>query len=77
MNPKTTETILARFKEVRDTRDNGAVERALAKLSDAAVKDRENLMPFIVDCCHSYATVGEMVNVLKRHWGEFREPTGL
>ena len=77
MNPTTTETILARFKEIRDSRDNGAVESALAKLSDAAANDRENLMPFIVDCCHAYATVGEMVNVLKRHWGEFREPTGL
>jgi methylmalonyl-CoA mutase N-terminal domain/subunit len=34
-------------------------------------------MPYIVDCCHSYATVGEMVVTMKKHWGEFREPTGL
>ena len=49
-------------------------ERNLATLSDAATKERENLMPYIVDCCHSYATVGEMVSTMKKHWGEFREP---
>jgi len=31
-------------------------------------------MPYLVECCHAYATVGEMVTALKREWGEFREP---
>ena len=26
----------------------------------AAADDKENLMPYLVDCCHAYATVGEM-----------------
>jgi len=30
-----------------------------------------------VDCCHAYATVGEMVRELKAQWGEFREPVRL
>jgi methylmalonyl-CoA mutase, N-terminal domain len=77
MDPKTAQNIVAKFNEIRDRRDNGAVERNLARLSDATPKDRENLMPYIVDCCHSYATVGEMVATLKKHWGEFCEPTGL
>jgi methylmalonyl-CoA mutase, N-terminal domain len=34
-------------------------------------------MPYLVDCCHAYATVGEMVARLKGHWGEFREPVRL
>ncbi|KKL50591.1 hypothetical protein LCGC14_2303990, partial [marine sediment metagenome] len=28
----------------------------------------------LVDCCHAYATVGEMVATLKKEWGEFQEP---
>ena len=34
-------------------------------------------MPLLVDCCHAYATVGEMVARLKRCWGEFQEPVRL
>ena len=37
----------------------------------------ENLMPYLVDCCHAYATVGEMVATLKKEWGEFKEPVKL
>ena len=34
-------------------------------------------MPYLVDCCHAYATVGEMVACMKREWGEFQEPVNL
>ena len=77
LDPKTAHNIVAKFNQIRDARDNGAVQRNLLRLSNAASKDRENLMPYIVDCCHSYATVGEMVATMKKHWGEFEEPTGL
>ena len=59
---------------MRNRRDNAAVAAMLERLGRAARKDDENLMPYLVDCCHAYATVGEMVAELKRHWGEFREP---
>ena len=45
--------------------------------SQAAAKDNENVMPYLVDCCHAYATVGEMVACLKQQWGEFKEPVNL
>ena len=51
--------------------------RSLAKLAAAAAKDSENVMPYLVDCCHAYATVGEMVACLKKEWGEFKEPVNL
>ena len=35
--------------------------RALDALEAAARSDKENLMPLLVECCHAYATVGEMV----------------
>ena len=73
-DPKATQWIVEKFNKVRDGRDNAAAERTLAVLSDAAAGDGENLLPYLVDCCHAYATVGEMVAALKRHWGEFQEP---
>ncbi|MDP6564925.1 MAG: methylmalonyl-CoA mutase family protein [Alphaproteobacteria bacterium] len=66
-----------RFEKVRDERDGAAAEAALQRLSAAAVEDDENLIPHMVDCCHAYVTIGEMVTALKDHWGEFQEPVGL
>ena len=69
--------VMEKFDALRDRRNNQAVVTTLAKLSAAAEQDRENLMPYLVDCCHAYATVGEMVGELKRHWGDFQEPIRL
>ena len=68
---------LDKYQRVLDTRDPSAVDRSLARLSAAAAKDRENIMPYLVECCHAYATVGEMVARLKEQWGEFKEPVNL
>ena len=54
-----------------------AVDASLVKLAAAAAKNRDNLMPYLVECCHAYATVGEMVACLKKEWGEFREPVDI
>ena len=77
LDPTVAQRALEKFQRVLDTRQSAAVDVALAKLSAAAAKDRENLMPYLVDCCHAYATVGEMVSVLKNQWGEFKEPVNL
>ncbi len=77
LDPTVAQRALEKFQRVLDTRQSSAVDVALAKLSAAAAKDRENLMPYLVDCCHAYATVGEMVSVLKSRWGEFKEPVNL
>jgi methylmalonyl-CoA mutase N-terminal domain/subunit len=76
-DPAAARRVTEKFTALRDRRDNAAVATSLSRLSDAALKDRENLLPYLVDCCHAYATVGEMVTELKRHWGEFREPIRL
>lgn len=74
LDPAMRNTVIERFNAIRDQRDNAAVERSLARLGQAALDDSENIMPFLIDCCHAYATVGEMVGELKSHWGEFEEP---
>src|ERR671939_549807 len=49
-----------------------AYESALNKLREAAGTS-ENLLPRILECVESYATVGEISNTLRRIWGEYRE----
>ena len=77
LDPTVAKRALEKFQRTLDTRNQSAVDGALSKLSAAAAKDRENVMPYLVDCCHAYATVGEMVACLKNEWGEFKEPVNL
>ena len=77
VDPQASRRIVEKYRKVMDMRDNSRVERALDRLAEAANHDGENLMPYLVECCHAYATVGEMVGRLKRCWGEFQEPIRL
>ncbi len=77
LDPKAAARVKDKFEAIRARRDNAAVEASLAKLASAAAQDAENLMPHLIDCCHAYATVGEIVARLKAQWGEFQEPVRL
>jgi methylmalonyl-CoA mutase N-terminal domain/subunit len=76
-DPTTAASIRARIASLRGGRDSGAVAAALAGLEQAARTDDQNVMPHLVNCCHAYATVGEIVGRLKACWGEFQEPLRL
>jgi methylmalonyl-CoA mutase N-terminal domain/subunit len=77
LDPRAARRVIERYEAVKARRDAAEVRRVLARLRQAAAKDAENLMPYLVECCHAYATVGEMVRQLKAHWGEFQEPVRL
>ena len=77
LDPGTAARVLAKHAEVKRKRDAARAARALDALEAAAATDQENLMPLLVECCHAYSTVGEMVARLKRCWGEFQEPVRL
>ena len=62
------------LKELRKKRDNNAVDKTLKELKGAASENRENLMPYIMDCARGYATLGEIAGVLKEVFGEYQEP---
>jgi len=62
-----------RLKKLRAERDQSKVDRALSRLRKAAQGD-ENTMPFILDCVHAYATLGETCGVLREVFGEYKEP---
>jgi methylmalonyl-CoA mutase N-terminal domain/subunit len=72
IDPKVEEEQVARLQRLRRERDNEQVERRLAALKDAA-RGTENLMPYILDAVRVYATLGEIIQVLKDVFGEYRE----
>jgi len=59
------------LEAVREERDDEAVEAALVSLRETAQGD-DNLLPPIVDAVKAYATVGEISNVLRDEFGEYR-----
>jgi methylmalonyl-CoA mutase N-terminal domain/subunit len=64
---------IKRLNRVKEERDSQAVKENLEKLKVAAGSD-ENLMPYIIEAVKSYATVGEISNVFREVFGEFKEP---
>ena len=69
---------LARLEELRQTRDNATVQRALDALRAAARSPStgsgsSNTMYPLLDCVRAYATVGEMCDALRDVWGEYEE----
>jgi methylmalonyl-CoA mutase N-terminal domain/subunit len=73
MDEKGEERQVNRLKKLRKDRNNQKYERNLERLRKAA-EGNENLMPYILDCVHSYATLGETCQVLRDVFGEYEEP---
>jgi methylmalonyl-CoA mutase N-terminal domain/subunit len=76
MDPQGYERQVSRLEEVRKTRDNGHVGQTLDKLR-LACQGTENTMPYIMEAVHSYATLGEIVGVMKEVFGTYKEPTWI
>ena len=63
---------IERLGDLRRTRDNDKVRRALDALRDTA-RGRGNTMYPLLDAVRAYATVGEMCDALRDVWGEYEE----
>jgi len=74
MDPQGYERQVQRLQELRQTRDNGRVGQALDKLR-IAMEGTENTMPYLMEAVHSYATLGEIIQVMKEVFGIYEEPT--
>lgn len=72
MDEKGEERQITRLRNLRKDRDHSKVQRNLQRLRKAAA-GTDNLMPLIVDCVHSYATLGETCDVLREVFGEYKE----
>jgi methylmalonyl-CoA mutase N-terminal domain/subunit len=67
---------LDRLRRLREGRDNEKVGATLAALREAA-RGTENLMPFILNAVHAYATLQEIMDVFRGVFGVYQEPTIL
>ena len=72
MDPDGYERQITRLHKLRQTRDNGRVGQTLDRLRIACL-GTENTMPRIMECVHAYATLGEIVGVMKEVFGEYQE----
>ena len=65
------------LQQWRSERDQGAVERALAELAQAARTADENLMLPTIAAARAGATTGEWASTLREVFGSYRAPTGV
>ncbi len=73
VDPAAEAEQIGRLQEMRNERDQAAVENTLEAMKSAAESD-SNLMPLILDAVKAYATLGEMCGVLRKVFGEYRAP---
>lgn len=76
MDPRGYDRQVARLEQLRQERDNERVVATLAALREAA-EGEENLMPYLLDAVHAYATLGEITDVLREVFGLYEEPTWI
>jgi methylmalonyl-CoA mutase N-terminal domain/subunit len=72
IDPKVEKEQLASHQKLKRERDKKKVENILDKLRRSTEKD-ENLMPVIIEAVKAYATLGEICEVLRQVYGEYKE----
>jgi methylmalonyl-CoA mutase N-terminal domain/subunit len=72
IDPAVEKEQVARLQRIREKRDNVVCGNRLESLRKAAATT-DNLMPYILDAARVYATEGEIVQVLRDVFGEYKE----
>ena len=76
VNPKVGRRQVEKLNKLKSERNNEKVKDNLEQLKKTAGTSK-NLMPIILDCVRSYATLGEICDVLRNVFGEYRESVKL
>ncbi|MHA1449778.1 MAG: acyl-CoA mutase large subunit family protein [Candidatus Hodarchaeales archaeon] len=63
-----------KLQELKETRDNDRVDKALKELENAA-RGNDSLFPLILEAVKVYATLGEICNTLRSVFGEYEPPS--
>ncbi len=63
-----------KLSQVRARRDEARVQAALTRLQRAVQDPNAPLMELLLEAVESYASLGEMVEVLTRHYGRYHPP---
>jgi methylmalonyl-CoA mutase N-terminal domain/subunit len=72
----TQDRQLARLENVKEERDDEAVEAALDELRET-VENGDNVMPAVIRAVKAYATMGEIMGVFEAKHGSYRETVGV
>ncbi len=73
VNPQIEREQVERLMALKQDRDGAKVEATLKALKQCA-EGTENLMPYIIDAVKAYATLGEICDVLRSVFGEYKAP---
>lgn len=76
IDPQGHQLQITRLQQLRQRRDNGAVGQALDRLR-LACQGTQNTMPLILEAVRTYATMGEIINVMRDVFGTYIEPSWL
>jgi methylmalonyl-CoA mutase N-terminal domain/subunit len=80
MDPQGYDRQVGRLRQLKAERDNERVEQTLNALRNAAEDNGRhgpNTMPYILDAVRAYATLGEITDIFRDVFGEYREPTWI
>jgi methylmalonyl-CoA mutase N-terminal domain/subunit len=72
IDPRIEQEQVARLQKLRRERDNIRVRETLDALRRAC-EGTENVIPYILDCVRAYATEGEIIQVMREVFGEYKE----
>ncbi len=72
-DPRMQERQIQGLDKVKRQRDDSRCRKALDDLRSAA-EGQENLMPHLVETVKTYASIGEIMTVLKEVFGAYKEP---
>jgi methylmalonyl-CoA mutase N-terminal domain/subunit len=72
VDPKVEKEQVDNLQKLKRQRDNRKVKQMLEKLHYSAEKD-ENLMPIMIDAVKAHTTIGEITEVLRQVYGEYKE----
>ncbi|MGC6530716.1 MAG: methylmalonyl-CoA mutase, partial [Candidatus Puniceispirillaceae bacterium] len=76
-NQAVREAQISQLAEIKKSRDNDAVQSALAALSDAAKTGEGNLLALSVEAMRARATVGEVSDALAAHYSRYQGSSHL
>ncbi|MFC1859435.1 methylmalonyl-CoA mutase family protein [Thermodesulfobacteriota bacterium] len=72
-NPESARRQIERLKKTKSDRNKEMAEACMAKIVKAA-KEKENVMPYLIEAAEAYVSIGEMVACLKEIYGVWEEP---
>jgi (2R)-ethylmalonyl-CoA mutase len=76
-DPEVERERIAALEQWKASRDQDAVDAALAELARVAAEDGENIMPATIAAAKAGATTGEWAETMREVFGAYRGPTGV